>query len=282
MARGRRAVQSYAVDWSSFSPVAIWSSYRDSGILRYGRQLTSGANHVKWYLAKLVAWAISRGHLTGSRIIEVSEELKQVPRIKIPPRRIRIPEPGQVVEYFHRLALALDLNPDSNPIPKPEKEDDSLLLDFVKFLAYTGLRRAAALSLTWRQVDLDSRTIEVVQKGGARVITPLTSQAFEVLKSRFQLRDRGAGPFVSIASRHLHRLGRRLKKVSRDMGVDFETFHCFRHYFASRALMSGLSVSEVSTLLGHRDGGVLVLQTYGHICGNRLRTAVSELRCYKT
>lgn|GEM_PF-4842241 len=42
--------------------------------------------------------------------------------------------------------------------------------------------------------------------------------------------------------------------------------------------MAGLTVQEVATLLGHSDGGVLVLRTYGHICGEHLRKAVAGLR----
>ena len=42
--------------------------------------------------------------------------------------------------------------------------------------------------------------------------------------------------------------------------------------------MDGLTVQEVAKLLGHSDGGVLVLKTYGHICGEHLRNAVLRLR----
>jgi site-specific recombinase XerD len=56
--------------------------------------------------------------------------------------------------------------------------------------------------------------------------------------------------------------------------LELNTFHCFRHCFASRRLLSGLTMQEVATLLGHRDGGVLVLKTYGHVFGEHLRQAV--------
>lgn len=277
--RGRRAVESYVESsasklskpkpftWETFSPILVWQAYRDSGLPRYGRQLTTGANHLKWYLGRLCAWAAQVGHISPTRVAEISGQLKQVPRIKISPRRVRIAEFSKVEEYFHQLACELGDSPSGK-----------LSLDFAKFLSCTGLRKSSALGLTWRSVDFNSRSIEVLQKGGSRIVIPLTPQAFEILESRFQ-RDKSGGPFLAMEAKDLHRLGRRMKKVSLALDMDFETLHCFRHYFASRALMSGLSVAEVATLLGHRDGGVLVLQTYGHICGSRLRSALSELRC---
>lgn len=45
---------------------------------------------------------------------------------------------------------------------------------------------------------------------------------------------------------------------------DLQAYH-LRHRFATKALMRGLDVATVATLLGHRDGGVLVAKVYSHL-----------------
>jgi integrase/recombinase XerC len=144
---------------------------------------------------------------------------------------------------------------------------------FLRFLAATGLRRGGACGLTWRQIDFAAGTMEVRQKGGRFRVIPLSSEALEILRGRQHL----PRPWP-LGIKELEVLERKMKPFAKGLELDLTTYHSFRHYFASRALMAGLTVQEVSDLLGHSDGGVLVLQTYGHICGARLKNAVARLR----
>ena len=41
--------------------------------------------------------------------------------------------------------------------------------------------------------------------------------------------------------------------------------HAFRHFFCSNAIESGCDFKVIAGWLGHRDGGVLVATTYGHL-----------------
>jgi len=43
------------------------------------------------------------------------------------------------------------------------------------------------------------------------------------------------------------------------------TSHDLRHHYASVLIAAGASVVEVAELLGHKDGGALVLKTYAHL-----------------
>ncbi len=38
-----------------------------------------------------------------------------------------------------------------------------------------------------------------------------------------------------------------------------------RHLFATRCIESGVPIPTVAKWLGHNDGGVLAMQTYGHL-----------------
>lgn len=115
----------------------------------------------------------------------------------------------------------------------------------------------------------------VLQKGGTRVVVPITQEALEIL---LMLRVQGSidRPFPLDANA-LERLERRMKRFARGFDLDLTTFHSFRHYFASRCLLAGLTVQEVARLLGHSDNGELVLRTYGHICNARLHSAIATI-----
>jgi integrase len=50
-----------------------------------------------------------------------------------------------------------------------------------------------------------------------------------------------------------------------ETGVTRITHHDFRHIFATSCLEAGVDVRTIASWLGHADGGVLVLRTYGHL-----------------
>lgn len=253
--RAKRAVLRFAGGWEGFSPVQVWKDYRASGLERGPkRELTSAANHLTWYLRKFVPWAVSRGYLAP----EMLEELEKLKKLPTNSRRIRVPSPAQVDELLRMVGT--------------EDEDGA---EFLRFLACSGLRLRGATGLAWRDVDFAGKTIVVRQKGGKEKVIPAAPEALEILQGR---KDKGFGRPFGLDQNALERLERRLKRFAKGLDLDLEYFHAFRHYFASRALMAGLTVQEVATLLGHSDGGVLVLKTYGHICGEHLRQAVSNLR----
>ena len=53
------------------------------------------------------------------------------------------------------------------------------------------------------------------------------------------------------------------------------TFHCLRHTFASWLVQKGVSIYEVSKLLGHAD--IKTTQIYAHLRSDDLRNAVERL-----
>ncbi len=49
------------------------------------------------------------------------------------------------------------------------------------------------------------------------------------------------------------------------------THHCLRHYFISNAIEKGVDYKVIAAWVGHRDGGLLVAKTYGHLRGEHSR-----------
>ena len=43
------------------------------------------------------------------------------------------------------------------------------------------------------------------------------------------------------------------------------THHCLRHYFVSNAIEKGIDFKTIANWIGHKDGGLLVAKTYGHL-----------------
>jgi integrase len=41
--------------------------------------------------------------------------------------------------------------------------------------------------------------------------------------------------------------------------------HTMRHYFVSNAIEAGIDFKTIAAWVGHKDGGVLVAKTYGHL-----------------
>src|SRR5208282_5844254 len=56
-----------------------------------------------------------------------------------------------------------------------------------------------------------------------------------------------------------------LRKIRTDLKLPFLTNHLTRHYFISKSVMAGIDFMTISEWVGHKDGGVLIGKTYGHL-----------------
>ena len=141
--------------------------------------------------------------------------------------------------------------------------------DFVEGLAYTGMRKGEANALEWR--DLDFNASEIVVRGDAVTGTkggegwrrvPMIPDArtlFERLRAE-RPREPLDGKVFQVCECQ-KALDRALKKV----GAHRITHHDLRHLFATRCIESGVDIPTVSRWLGHKDGGALLMKTYGHL-----------------
>jgi integrase len=48
--------------------------------------------------------------------------------------------------------------------------------------------------------------------------------------------------------------------------IDHLRVHDLRHIFATRCIEGGVDLPTLASWLGHKDGGVLCAQVYGHLC----------------
>jgi integrase len=156
----------------------------------------------------------------------------------------------------------------------------SWLKPIVTLARYTGMRRGNILNLTWSQLDLDTRVINLeYTKNGQRLTLPLTDTAYIVLVAMKKTKVIRLGcPFV------FHQNGKpyspnqvsmAFRRVCRRAGINNFRFHDLRHDFASNLVQSGEDLYIVQQLLGHKDSRMT--QRYAHLKIENLREAVKSL-----
>ncbi len=155
--------------------------------------------------------------------------------------------------------------------------DDQDYKDIIEFAVNTGLRQMELLSLqrqqfneTERLVILDNQNHTTKSKK-IRTI-PLNNRASEILNTRtgellFTKNDAQVSP---------DHLQDRFRKYVKATGIKRKlTFHSLRHTFASWLVQAGVSIYEVSMLLGHSD--IKTTQIYAHLRSDDLRKSVNLL-----
>jgi len=152
---------------------------------------------------------------------------------------------------------------------------------FFEFLAHTGLRISEATGLRWEHVDLGDRPhIKVreqfyrgkrrkLKSADARRDIPLSQgMTTRLLAHR---RDNYRGPkaplFPSKTGTPLIRgkvADRVLNPARKAVGMEWVSFHAFRHTCASLLFDEGRNIKQVSEWLGHADPA-FTLRTYVHL-----------------
>jgi len=136
----------------------------------------------------------------------------------------------------------------------------------------TGMRKGELLSLSWSDVNWESRMITVRAenaKSGRQRHIPMNDEALNTLQRWSEQRE-GAGLVFGL---------RDAKKGWSNLlsaaGVENFRFHDLRHHFASRLVSAGVDLNTVRELLGHSD--IKMTLRYAHLCPSTLAAAVARL-----
>lgn len=249
------------------------SAYRRASVLKQlmpffkGRLVrTIGANEIE-------AWKIKRGAMLSARSWNIDvETLKQIfdyaqntLRILLdnPARylkRKKEPKPGKVIPSKEQFGAVL------NELRNGHRATGEAA-DFIEFLGYSGMRQGEARWVRWRDINVELGTLLVT--GGefgtknyeARTI-PLFGPLRRLLES---IRERkhpltNDARIFDIADARLQ-----LMRACERLGFPRFGHHTMRHFFCSNAIEAGCDFKVIAGWLGHKDGGVLVAMTYGHL-----------------
>jgi len=249
------------------------SAYRRASVLKQVTPFFTGRLMRAIGAREIEAWKIKRGSKLSPRSWNIDvETLKQLfdyaqntLRILIdnPAERLKRkkePKPGIIIpskDQFRALVNEL----------RTGHRATGEAADLVEFLAYSGCRVAEARSVRWQ--DINERLGTILITGGelgtknqeARTI-PLFAPLARLLKSM-----RARKPFVSEESQIFEIDSARLQMIGacERLGLPRFGHHTMRHFFCSNAIEAGCDFKVISGWLGHKDGGVLVAMTYGHL-----------------
>jgi integrase len=180
---------------------------------------------------------------------------------KMTARKAQVVPPTR--EQFAELVAFLDV---SKRLNKEDKNRNAAL--FVRFLAYSGVRLEEARCVLWKHVDFDRGIMLVTGNAtGTKNSSERTIPLFPALRALlegFTKEDRKANSPVFDIYTAKEVLRTASKAIGLPKGEHFR-HHDMRHFFCSNAIELLIPDHVIAAWLGHKDGGVLVKTTYGHL-----------------
>lgn len=243
----------YATAIATLDPQGI-TRVTDLTVAQLSRWLTAlphKAGTARKYAAGVSAfcgWLVRHGHLH-------TNPMRDVPKPSVPPSRVSFLETADAI----RLADAQD---------EPFRA-------FSALLAGTALDVSALLGVTRAQVDLDAWTITLRRP---KTNAPQTVVVAEWSRPYLTALCKGAFPNTSLfESIDRHSAGKAHRAACRSLGIDGYWMRDARHTWAVRWARVNGSPAQAAEQLGHKDGGVLFLSTYG-----RFRPTTAERQATET
>ena len=152
--------------------------------------------------------------------------------------------------------------------------------DFIRLLAFCGGRTSEVLKLTWADVDFKNSVL--VFKGADTKNSQTRRVDFNPklgghLKSMFARKSSDALFPSSRTDNPVTSFKTILRKIRTDMKLPHFTNHLLRHYFISMSVMAGIDYMTIAKWVGHKDGGVLIGKTYGHLNREHMEKMAKKL-----
>jgi integrase len=143
----------------------------------------------------------------------------------------------------------------------------------IEFLAFSGLRISEAQRVHWEDVVVDGEGRWVMRvegsKGRAGALRvrrlPVSDDLRRVLLDTVPGAQGREDLPAAGRMWHIKTPLVAMRNACARLGLRRWTVHDLRHYFATRCIECGVDVPTVSRWLGHSDGGVLAMRTYGHL-----------------
>lgn len=136
---------------------------------------------------------------------------------------------------------------------------------------HTGLRSGEQYATKWKDVDFEQRVLTIpLDKGGKTSHVPLSAAAVRALLDLRRLY--GSTEFVCGGSRSPRHW---FDGAVATAEIEGFTWHCLRHTFASRLVMSGADLRTVAELL--RDKTLAMVMRYAHLAPDYKLAAVERM-----
>lgn len=138
--------------------------------------------------------------------------------------------------------------------------------DLIELLSYSGMRLGEATALRWRDVDFE-RGAFVVTGGevGTKNNEARSIPLFPAMRSFLERLKKKHKPQPNDLISKIGTAKKALASACKKAELPNFTHHALRHYFVSNAIEAGIDFKVIASWVGHKDGGVLVAKTYGHL-----------------
>ncbi|NMP15173.1 site-specific integrase [Thalassotalea sp. Y01] len=140
----------------------------------------------------------------------------------------------------------------------------------------TGMRRGELFSLTWENVDLETKNITVVgdkTKTGKTRHIPLNKMAQTVLSNLILDTVTKGNVFKNADDSPLKDIKKAWGNLLKEAHIENFRFHDLRHHFASKLVMASVDLNTVRELLGHSD--LTMTLRYAHLAPEHKAAAVN-------
>lgn len=148
---------------------------------------------------------------------------------------------------------------------------------------HTGFRSSELLSLTWKDVDFQRRSITVrtaYAKNGESRSVPMNEVLTTTLEE-VRISSAATGPvFLNRQGTPYKSFRTAFERAVLKAAIPNCTFHSLRHTFASRLVMAGVDLPTVKELMGHKD--IKMTLRYTFLSSDHKKDAVSKLENYGT
>ena len=136
----------------------------------------------------------------------------------------------------------------------------------VKLLATSGMRLAEATNINWGEIDFEKDYFvvsggEVGTKNRQVRTVPLFPSMKKFIKEYYGAENKQPDEYLF----KFKSARKALETACRIIKLPRFTHHCLRHYFVSNAIEKGIDFKTIANWIGHKDGGLLVAKTYGHL-----------------
>lgn len=160
--------------------------------------------------------------------------------------------------------------------------------DFLLLAMYSGGRKSEVANLRWESVDWENKQL-VFQGDTTKNFESRRVDFSANLENQLRCMKAKAHPDVKylFASYRLgkpHRtqnavqsFQKMVESVRAVVGLPDFTIHLTRHYFISTCVMAGIDYMTIAKWVGHKDGGVLIGKTYGHLNREHMQKMASKL-----
>ena len=135
-----------------------------------------------------------------------------------------------------------------------------------ELLAYSGMRLNEGTQIRWGDVEFHRNSFWVT--GGDKGTKNRESRKVPLFPSFRDLLERLSDGIEPSPGDRIVPIGsakRAMETACKKAGLPNFTHHTLRHYFVSNAIEVGVDFKTIAAWVGHKDGGLLVAKTYGHL-----------------